>query len=145
MNKIKSRRPIGFEIIALSNQIKRQGPESSVGEENVTAMQSRIIGYLMRNSTQDVFQKDIESVFNIRRSTASGILRLMEENCLLQKVPVNYDARLKKLVLTPKAIRIGKKIRREIDDLENRLIKELTPEEVNTFYYLINKIKKNLE
>ena len=52
----------------------------------------------------DLRQKDFEQQFNIRRSTASNILALIEKNGLIQRESVPYDARLKKIVLTDKAI-----------------------------------------
>ena len=35
-----------------------------------------------------MFQRDVEAEFNIRRSTATGILQLMEKNGFLLREPV---------------------------------------------------------
>ena len=44
----------------------------------------------------DVYQKDIESFFKLRRSTVSSQLDTLEKKGLIQRVPVSHDARLKK-------------------------------------------------
>ena len=67
-------------------------------------MQKMFLGYLDAHDGQPVYQKDLESAFHIRRSTASGILQIMVRDGLLVREPVEGDARLKRLVLTPIAM-----------------------------------------
>ena len=97
---MKGERHVGGEIRVLSNLIKRCMDDGMPPE--TTGMQGWIIGFLHRNEDRDMFQRDVEAEFNIRRSTATGILQLMEKNGFLLREPVAYDARLKKLVLTPR-------------------------------------------
>ncbi len=92
----------------------------------------------------DVFQRDLEARFNIRRSTATGILKLMEKNGLIVRETVEYDARLKRLVLTEKAVKLHETIVREIDIIENTMRQGLSQEEFDSFFNTIEKIKKNL-
>ena len=66
-----------------------------------TMMQKLFLGYLDAHRDRDVYQKDLEATFHIRRSTASGILQIMVRDGLLVREPVEGDARLKRLVLTP--------------------------------------------
>ncbi len=148
MDERGARREIGFEIKTLSNLInQRMGQYKAESHlEGLTRMQSWIIGYLYHHSTeQDVFQRDIETVFSIRRSTATGILQLMEKNGLLTREAVENDARLKKLILTPKAVAHHQAIMRMIQKNEEQLSRGLTQEEIDTFFALTDKIKKNLE
>lgn len=142
---------IGFEVKSLVNLIKRCIYESAAesGLAGLTGVQGWIIGYLHKQMNDPdrpgVFQRDIEKEFKIRRSTATGILKLMEKNGLLTREPVEFDARLKKLILTPKAIALHGQIMEKIMEVESRLCNGLTDEEVNTFIMLIEKIKRNLE
>ena len=46
------------------------------------------------------FPKDIEKEFSINRSTTSEMLKLMCKNGMITREEVDYDARLKKIVLT---------------------------------------------
>jgi len=60
-----------------------------------------VLCYIRDHSDRDVFQKDLENAFHIRRSTVSQTVDLMEQKRLLERQPVNGDGRLKKLCLTP--------------------------------------------
>lgn len=138
---------IGFEIKTLSNLIKRR-IDLNIAQQNpveLTSMQGWIIGYLFDHQDQDIFQRDIEARFNIRRSTATGVLQRMEKKGLVRRELYPQDTRLKKLVLTSEAIDIHENVIREIDRVENRLSAGLTRSEVDTFFSLIAKIRKNIE
>ena len=45
----------------------------------MTLTQMQIMGYLMKNKNQDVYQNDLESFLNLRRATVSGVLKTMEK------------------------------------------------------------------
>lgn len=72
----------GRLIHMLSHQLKRRSamPESGTG---LTPMQKHVLTYILfETMVRDIYQKDIEKEFKIRRSTASGILQLMEKKWL---------------------------------------------------------------
>ena len=121
---MKGERHVGGEIRVLSNLIKRCMDDGMPPE--TTGMQGWIIGFLHRNEDRDMFQRDVEAEFNIRRSTATGILQLMEKNGFLLREPVAYDARLKKLVLTPKALAVHEGVISRIRATEARITKDLS-------------------
>lgn len=139
---------IGFEIKTVSNLIKRNINCKLYRANKLdqsTAMHGWIIGYLSHRPDQDVFQKDIEQEFSIRRSTATGLLQLMEKKGLIIREPVNYDARLKKIVLTQKAIEAHKMIEREMDMIDKKLESCLTKEELEEFFVIMEKLKSTLK
>ena len=80
---------IGAEIGMLHNLLRRQMAcmtEKSANSANVTGMQAMIVHHLiLREKEGDLFQKDIESAFQMRRSTATGILQLMEQHGILRR------------------------------------------------------------
>ena len=85
MFKIDKENLIGFEIKTVHNLLKRDFDKSLIHDKfkNLTGAQKWIIGYLSEHEGQDVFQRDLEEEFSIRRSTATGILQLMENlQCL---------------------------------------------------------------
>ena len=90
-------------------------------------------------------QKDFEQEFNIRRSTASNILALIEKNGLITRESVPYDARLKKIVLTQKALDIQCIVDKAFENLEETIKKDITDEELQMFFRVIDKINNNLE
>ncbi len=135
---------IGFVVKTISNLFGRQIHE---GSPHVTRMQNWIMGYLYRcrQENREVFQKDIERVFNIRRSTATGILQGMEKNGWIQKEPVENDARLKRLVLTQKAETAQKRLIAEMMRLEDEAKKGIPPEEIEAFIHTAHKMIDNLK
>lgn len=140
-------RAIGSKIIGLSNVLRRSAldepkPENS---DRPTGMQHWALGYIHRNMGHDVFQKDLEAAFEVRRSTATGILKLLEKNGYIKREPVDYDARLKKLSLTPKALLFCENTLEKMKKTEELLTKGFTEEEINTLIKLLDKIKNNLE
>ena len=139
-------RHIGRECRTVSNLIKRKLDNmfSKKFGEGFTGIHSWIIGFIYRNQNKEIFQKDVEEEFSIRRSTATNILQLMEKNGLIVRKSVEYDARLKKLELTDKAIEVHELIGEEINNIESQVVKGLTEDEIETFFMLIDKIKKNL-
>ena len=141
------REDIGFQIRTLSHLVKRVVDQTAfTGEsEQPTGMQGWIVGYLFENQGRDIYQRDIQEQFSVRRSTATGILQLMEKNGLITRSPVSHDARLKKLTLTPKAVEQHQRIVKGIRTVEERVSQCLTPEERRTFLGLCEKIAANLE
>lgn len=138
---------IGFAVRRLSNLIKRDVEKSKIrlGLDPVTGVNGWAIGYLIDNRDKDIFQKDFESHFSIRRSTASNILKTMEQKGLIERISVDTDARLKKIVLTEKAIEIHKKIVKEIEEREERLRVGVTNAELETFFNVMKKLSANME
>lgn len=135
---------IGREIFGLANQLKRKiGSESA--KYGVTSIQGRIIGFLnWESSKRDIFQRDIEAEFNIRRSSVTSVLKLMEKNGLIERVSVSEDARLKKIILTEKGREVDKHVYNFINGMENELKDEFTDEELDTFMDLVNRLSKKI-
>lgn len=77
----------------------------------LTGTQMLIIEYLASFAqNKPIYQKDIEHEFNIRKSTATNVLRLMAEKDLITKKVNQHDTRLKAIILTDKAVKLEQKI-----------------------------------
>ena len=118
---------------------------SNAGIDNVTLMHGWIIGYLYEHRDTDVFQKDLEAEFAISRSTVTNILQLMERKGYIERMSVQTDARLKKIILTPKGLEINNIIRDTIIEYENSFDDILDDEERKTFLHLIRKLRLGLQ
>ena len=72
---------LGFQIRTLSHLVKRTVDQTAFAgeEDHPTGVQGWIIGYLYENRGKEIFQRDIQAQFSIRRSTVTGILQLMEK------------------------------------------------------------------
>lgn len=139
-------RHIGAEIGMLGNLLKRQMVCHSGRAEpdHATGMQAMIIHYL--NGAQgDRFQRDVETQFRFRRSTATGILQLMERRGLIVREPVDYDARLKRLVLTDKARALHAEIHRQLAMTEEVMRKGIDEKELAVWFRVTSQIQANLE
>lgn len=141
---MEKKRVVGYEIHTLDNMIGRR-LAALCEKDGLTKMQSWIIGYLYDNASKDVFQKDIEAQFHIARSTATGILQLMEKRGFLYREPVSQDARLKRLVLTEKGIGHQISIMHNLADMEQALKAGIPQEHTDIFIDVIHQMKRNLE
>ena len=120
---------------------------SAAGETRLTSVQAHVMGYLnMQDELGNVvYQKDIEQVFHIQRSTATGILKLLEQRGSIRRESEEKDARLKRITVTEKARQTKKRVDNAIEGVEQRLIKGLTKEEINTYIELTERMRRNLE
>lgn len=138
---------MGLRLKSVNNMIRRalDAKFSEEGMEEVCGMQGPLIGYIYEQSrSRDVFQRDLEKEFNIRRSTATVMLQNMEQKGFIVREPVEQDARLKKIILTGKAIELHNAIRRSIDVFNTYLEAGITQEEKEAFFRILDKVTENL-
>ncbi len=138
---------IGFAVRRLSNAIKRDidKAHSNLNIEHPKGVNGWAINYFYENRGKDIFQRDFEEKFSIRRSTASRMLKTMEQKGFIERVSVESDARLKKIILTEKAAKQHKLILEHIEKREKKLRNGLSDQEVETFFKLIKHITANME
>ena len=138
---------IGIEIRVLANLIGRCLNDVGFNDEqnSLTGPQGLVLGYLYDHQDYDIFQKDIEATFNVRRSSATGLLKSLETNGFIERVSVVYDARLKKIILTEKAYEFKESLEKCIQKMEAILVKDLEPREIEDLIRIMNKIKNNLK
>ncbi len=115
-------------------------------DENLNGLQARILGFVEYSDHKgcDVYQKDIEAEFKIRRSSVSSVLDTMEKNGFIMRKSVDFDARLKKLVLTEKAKQVGQQHRNSVNLFENAVADGLTQQEIDTLKALLRKVSENI-
>lgn len=134
---------IGKEIKKVTNCMKRAA-HKNCEDDDVTASNGWLIMYLYEHREEDIFQKDIEYEFSIRRSTSSNIISLMEKKGYIERVSVAHDARLKKLVLTDKALQLCDTIHNNTMKFENALRQGITEDELKVFYSVLDRIVDNI-
>ena len=140
------RRIVGYEVKTLENLITREiiSTAKKEGYPTLTTVQIRIMRYLFINMDKEIYQKDIEKNFVVRRSTASGILDTMEKNGMLMRIPSDFDARSKRIVLTDKYISKVELLENLIEKFQDSLLEGISDNELNTFFTVIDKMKDNL-
>ena len=138
---------IGFEISHCARLIRRYMDANALKSyiDEMTGTHGWALRYLYQNRDRDVFQKDFEKEFDIRRSTASSILSLMEKNGLIERKSVARDARLKKIILTEKALELHQRVDEAFFRMESELSRGITEQEKNMLFEIIEKINANIE
>lgn len=137
---------IGFKIRTLSNLIHRKINEMvAEEEENLTAHQAWVLNYLIDREGQEVVQRDIEKKFSIRRSTASHMLSLMENNGYIRRVSVPQDARLKQIVLTEKGRMAQERMKDRLRRFETMLQEGMSREDLERFLQMLIRFQQNIE
>lgn len=130
----------GRAISNLSNLIRRRMDTVTTC---VRGSQGRILHFLLAQS-EDVFQRDIEEEFNLRPSSATGILKLMEKDGLIYRESIASDARLKRIITTDKANQLKQQVLQDVETLEHDLTKGISREDLDIFYQVTQQMKKNL-
>lgn len=138
-------RRIGKHILDTAHQVKVM-LDSVFDDATLNGLQVRILGFVQRNDDmgKDVYQKDIESEFKIRRSSVTSVLNTMEKNGFIVRQSVLSDARLKKIALTEKAKKVGRAHWQSIENYEKTLVDNMTPEEIQTLENLLDKVLVNI-
>lgn len=129
-------------VSKLSNKLRRKLDTLSSRKE-FSGSQGRTLHFLLAQ-TEDVFQKDIEEEYSIRPSTATELLKQMEKNGLIVREPVAYDNRLKKIVVTDKALLYKQQVVEDLTALEETLIKDISEADLQVFFKVIEKMMDNL-
>lgn len=144
----KEKLKLGLDISKINHIISRKMDASVISaiDDNLTISQAYVIDFISnQGNDKEVFQKDLESVFDLKRSSISLMLNNMENSDLIERVSVKEDGRLKKIILTEKSIKIYEKISDAIDLIENKLSENIAEEEIKVFQNVLNKIRNSLE
>lgn len=129
-------------ISKLSNKIRRKIDAFSSKEE-FSGSQGRVLHFLLAQ-TSDVFQKDIEEEYSLRPSTATELLKKMEKNGLIRREVSETDARLKKIVVSEKALQYKDIVWTDITNLEEELTRDISAEDMAVFFKVIEKMLDNV-
>ena len=145
MQDEKMHRNIGHKVRIIHNYVDKYFHTSweKVGIEP-TRMQCATLQYLRLHTEEDVFQKDLEAAFSISGATATNILKVMEKDGLIQRIPMEKDARLKKVVMTDKGFAYDKAAYANVIRLEEGMQKGFTEEELMIFREYLDRVTQNI-
>lgn len=122
--------------------------DSAMAKNGLTGIQSRILGHIRHQEEEGkcVYQREIEDVFNIKRSSVTSVLQTLEKKDLIVRECVKEDGRIKKLVLTQKAREIQACTYQELGKTEKRIRALFTQEEFEQFLDYMGRIdRKTME
>lgn len=144
---MEEKRYIGYEIKSISHLIRRKLDVTFSAPEydGMTGVQHAIMGYIICHTQKgEVFQRDIEKEFSLRRSTVTVMLQNLEQKGYILREPVSRDGRLKKIILTEKAKKLQERTQSEMERFHRALEEPLSEDEKEQLFFLLGKIKQNL-
>ena len=80
----------------------------------------------------------------MRPPSASALVKKLEQDGLISRVPVSYDGRLKKIVPSEKARQNREKVLRDVQDLEDRLLRDISEQDQTQWLEITKKMIENL-
>lgn len=133
-------------IKAVSNAIRRRMEGIDIEDKaGLTGGECAIMGYLFENRSRPMYQKDIEEEFRIRRSSATRALQAMEKKGIILRRSELHDGRLKRLVLTERAMEIGRDVGDMIAEAEQSMLSGISDSELVSFLDICDRICRNVE
>lgn len=141
--------PILAELREIANLMKRaifaEQSKLEFRERPFSHLAMCILAYLCKyHEKRDIFQRDIEQKFCIRRSTATDLLANIERKGFITRESVESDARLKKIVVTEKTLEMQKKMEKFAKSFEQKVVAGVTNEEKQNTVVVLQKISANL-
>ena len=136
----------GRLVRMLNHQLKRnQKPEEAVEDDELTPMQRHILNYILLETLhRDIYQKNLEEEFQVRKSTVSGILKLIEKNGFIYRESVKEEARLKRLLPTKKAEALRPSILEHIHETEIRMTEGVSEQDLFLCKKVLYQMCQNL-
>lgn len=136
---------IGSMVKILSEAIGQQANRSGK-EFNLTMQQIKILHYLRQRAArgETTMQKDIQNHMHISHPTTVNMLRLMREKGFIEIYTSEKDKRMKIVALTGKEACFAKKIARDREQIERRLVAGLTRKEQNDLRRYLQQMYENM-
>lgn len=140
-------RHIGYEIRETDNYIRRffDRKQNEMGFEKLTFAQTGILHYMFCRRDADIYQKDLENRFGIRRSTATGILQGLEKNGYIERESDCNDGRMKRIILTSKAVAREEAVHKMFGEGEDFILTLLSDEEKEALISSLRKIREAIK
>lgn len=138
-------RKIGKEMREVQQLLHRKYElKKEQQSEKLTQVQVHVLMYIHRHDGQ-VFQKDIEQHLKVRRSTASQILNVLERESYVERMRLESDARMKEIVVTDKTLALIDSMEKHMKETESMLRVNISKDDMETFFKVIDQIKENLK
>lgn len=140
-------RKIALKVRILANELNRKVAEILKEEdgEASSGIQMRALNFIHRRNSHQipVYQKDIEREFDIRRSTATGVLQTMEKRQFIERTSCAEDNRLKSIRLTELGQQKVKENISKLKHFDDLLVEGMSEEDLTHFFEMIEKLSEN--
>ena len=135
-------------LLNQTSRLIRRALDARINAEvssELSGVRGMVLGDIVRAERQgrDVYQRDIEQWFNIRRSSVTAMLQGMEQSGFITREVVAKDARLKSLVPTEKGRQCAAAIHQCISDFEHDLHNGVSAQELEAIQGTLHKLIEN--
>ena len=135
-------------LLNQTSRLIRRALDARINAEvssELSGVRGMVLGDIVRAERQgrDVYQRDIEQWFNIRRSSVTAMLQGMEQSGFITREVVAKDARLKSLVPTEKGRQCAAAIHQCISDFEHDLQNGVSAQELEAIQGTLHKMIEN--
>ena len=137
-------------LLNQTSRLIRRALDARINAEvssELSGVRGMVLGDIVRGnrSGRDVYQRDIEQWFNIRRSSVTAMLQGMEQDGFITRCAVEKDARLKRLVATDKGRACHEQIEACIAQFEDDLQAGIDPQQVAAARAVLELTLKNAQ
>lgn len=126
----------------LSNILRRKIDGFS-SKESFSGSEGKVLHFLLAQ-TNDVFQKDVEEEYCLRPSTATELLKKMERSGLIRREAMPNDARMKRIIVSEKALQYKDIVIADITNLEDELTEGISANDLDVFFKVMEKMIDNI-
>ena len=137
-------RYVGYEIKALSNLLRRRLWGLPTIPEHADGDRGRFDRLSLPQPGPGNLSKGSGARLCIRSSTASRLLKRLEDEGLVQRSMGVRDARMKRITPTLRAQALNQEAERRIAATEATLTRGISQEEIDQFLAIAEKLKQNL-
>lgn len=136
------KREIGKTLMIAQNHVVRLF-EKMKNDTILPRSQGRILRFIYNNKERDIYQKDIENEFNLRRSSATEILQKLESIHMIKRISDENDKRIKKIQITKEGEKIAQDMIYNIQKVEKILHQDILQEDLEIFFKVIDRMIEN--
>ena len=144
MARIWTKKNIPRLIMQIGHHLKMRLDEN-LSDNNLTLSQFKVLAYLWEHDNEKVNQKKIHEFLEIKPSSMTKLVKLLEAKNLIKKQADIEDTRNSIIILTTKGIKIKQICINSIKKTENFLLKDFSEKEVETLLFLLLKIKNKIK
>jgi len=130
-------------IMGIGHHLKMR-IDKKLSQNNLTVSQFKVLAFLWEHDHEKINQKQIHEFLEIKPSSMTKLIRLLQEKNLIRKEIDPDDSRNKIITLSEKGMDIKRICLQNMKQSESYLLNDFTQQEIDTLICLLLKIKKKI-
>lgn len=108
-------------------------------------LQARIFMYIYEHKEENITPAFLARELNVSKVAVGEALNKMQKNGNIKISEAEFDGRKKILSYTDEGLLKMEKMRVSIKNLDSKIVRDISDEDLNVFINVINKMRSNLE